>query len=339
MLVARIAALITAVVASVSFAHPAKAGPSLLVDAETGLVMYAEDADLPWYPASLTKLMTAYIVFEDLRDGKLSPEDVLTCSERAHNEPPSKVGLPVGGQVKVDFAIRALIVKSANDIAIMLADKIAGSEAAFVERMNATAKRLGMTNTKFVNPNGLPMMNPDGTEGPRAETSARDMAILARMLIREFPQHQELFTMSQVRMGNKLLLTHNSILRAYEGADGMKTGFICAAGYNVVATASRNGRRLIAVVLGETSGGARTVKAAAMFEHGFQVYPWKAVLAPTLDTLPVMTPEGAKPADMRPVVCRKPVAAARKPKRPQLKPGHRRTAPVQTQGKLRQRKT
>ncbi len=299
----------------------AKAGPAMVLEPSTGLVIYAEDADLPWHPASLTKLMTAYLTFEALRDGRLSPEDDLICSERAYHEPPSKMGLPLGAKLKVDLAIKALIVKSANDVAIMLAEKIGGSETNFVAMMNATAKRLGMTNTTFVNPNGLPQMNPDGTEGTRAITSARDMALLARMLIREFPQHAEVFTLPNVRIGSRFLMSHNGLLRAYTGADGMKTGFVCASGYNVVGTATRDGRRLVAVVLGEASGGARTLKAAALFEHGFKIYPWKAVLAPTVDTLAVSTPDGAKPTDMRPIVCnaRKIVAQRRIARRQQVK--------------------
>ena len=295
------------------------------MEPSTGLVLYDEDADMPWHPASLTKLMTAYLTFEAIRDGKLSPEDLVTCSQRALNEPPSKVGLPLGAQMKVDFAIKALIVKSANDVAIMLAEKIGGTEANFVEMMNTAAKRLGMTNTAFVNPNGLPMKNPDGSEGPQAVTSARDMALLASMILKEFPQYTELFGLPYVKMGNRLLNTHNSLLRSFEGADGMKTGFICSSGYNVVASATRNGRKLIAVVLGENSGGARAMKAAALFEHGFSIYPWKAVLAPTLATWPVATPEGAAAPDLHALVCN---GRARRGRRPPLKPGHRKAGPV-----------
>lgn len=306
----------------------ASASPSLLVEPSTGLVLYAEDADLPWRPASLTKLMTAYLAFEAIRDGRLSPEDVVTASERAVKEPPSKLGLPVGAQLKVDLALKALIVKSANDVAMMLAEKIGGDETTFVEMMNKTAKRLGMTNTNFVNPNGLPVIAPDGKEASiQAVTSARDMALLASMLLREFPQYAEIFAMTEVKIGNKSIPTHNGLLRSYDGADGMKTGFVCASGYNLVASASRDGRKLVAVVLGETSGNARTIRAAGLFEHGFTIYPWKAVLAPTFATWPVATPDGAIPPDMRGVVCNHPPKKKKKGKRPALKPGHRKAAP------------
>ena len=306
--------------------QPAAAGPALLMEPSTGLVLYAEDADLPWRPASLTKLMTAYLTFEAIRDGKLSPEDVVVCTQHAQSQPPSRFGMPVGGQLKVDLAVKALIVKSANDVAVMLAEKIGGTEAGFVEMMNKTAKRLGMTNTHFVNPNGLPVFIAENVEGPdQAVTTARDMAILASMILREFPQYAEIFAMTEVKIGNRMVTTHNGLLKSYDGADGMKTGFICAAGYNVVASATRNGRQLVAVVLGENSGAARTIRAAGLFEHGFEIYPWKAVLAPTLATWPVATPEGARAPDLRNIVCggHKAAKQGKKGKRPHLKPGHR----------------
>ena len=304
---------------------PAAAGPALLMEPSTGLVLYAEDADLPWRPASLTKLMTAYLTFEAIRDGKLSPEDVVTCTQYAQSQPPSRFGLPVGGTLKVDLAIKALIVKSANDVAIMLAEKIGGSEAGFVEMMNRTAKRLGMTNTNFVNPNGLPVFIAENVEAPgQSVTTARDMAILASMILKEFPQYAGVFSMTEVKIGNRMVTTHNGLLRTYDGADGMKTGFICAAGYNVVASATRNGRQLVAVVLGENSGAARTIRAASLFEHGFEIYPWKALLAPTLATWPVAAPEGAKAPDLRNIVCSgRKLTKQKKGKRPKLQPGHR----------------
>ncbi len=308
------------------------AGPALLTEPSTGLVLYAEDADQPWRPASLTKLMTAYITFEAIRDGQLSPEDVVTSTPLSQSQPPSKLGMPLGAQLTVDLAIKALIVKSANDVAIMLAEKIGGPVESFVDMMNKTAARLGMTNTHFVNPNGLPVFNADGvTEAPeQAVTTARDMALLANMILREFPQYASIFALTEVRIGNRLVMTHNGLLKSYDGADGMKTGFVCAAGYNVVASATRDGRQLVAVVLGERSGAARTVRAASLFEHGFEIYPWKAMLAPTLATWPVEQPESPTAPDLRNVVCngRKLARIARrddkkKLKRPALEPGHR----------------
>ncbi len=169
-------------------AGPVAAGPALLMEPSTGLVLYAEDADLPWRPASLTKLMTAYLTFEAIRDGKLSPEDVVFCTQHAQSQPPSRLGMPVGAPLKVDLAVKALIVKSANDVAVMLAEKIGGTEANFVDLMNKTAKRLGMTNTHFVNPNGLPMFASENVEAPeQSVTSARDMGILASMILKGIP--------------------------------------------------------------------------------------------------------------------------------------------------------
>lgn len=309
----------------------AAAGPALLTEPATGLVLYSEDADQPWRPASLTKLMTAYLTFEAIRDGQLSPEDVVVATALSQSQPPSKLGVPVGAELTVDLAIKALIVKSANDVAIMLAEKIGGSTDNFVEMMNKTAARLGMTNTHFVNPNGLPVLNADGnTEAPdQSITTARDMALLASMILREFPQYSNIFAATEVRIGNRIVRTHNGLLKSYDGADGMKTGFICAAGYNVVASATRDGHQLVAVVLGEKSGAARTIRAASLFEHGFEIYPWKAVFAPTLATSPVETPEGAKAPDLHNIVCngRRLVKALskdeKKGKRPALNPGHR----------------
>ena len=294
---------------------PASAGPAMLIDAKSGLVLYAEQPDQPWQPASLTKLMTSFIVFEAIRDGQLSLDEMLTCSETALAQEPSKIGLPVGGQIRVELGLKALIVKSANDVAVMFAERLSGSVEAFVERMNDRARRLGMSNTRFVNPSGLPLRPASpGEPVSHAVTTARDMAILSRALLREFPEYSELYSLPSFKLGNRLMRSHNSLLRTYDGADGMKTGFICASGYNVVASATRNERQLIAVVLGEASGGARALRAASLFEHGFEIYPWKMIFSPTLATLPVNAPDATEPPDLRPLVCRGGVRKAKKKK-------------------------
>jgi D-alanyl-D-alanine carboxypeptidase len=258
----------------------AQAGPKLLFEPVNGKVLYAEDVDDLWYPASLTKIMTAYVVFEELKAGRLTPETKITTSEAAHAQPPSKVGLPVGGQMSVDLALQALIVKSANDVAIMLAEAVGGSEQAFVDRMNATARRLGMTNTHFVNPNGLPAAG--------QVTTARDMAKLSMAIVRDFPEYRHLWAQTEFRIGKRRLGTHNSLLKTYEGADGLKTGFICDAGFNMVASATRNGRQLMVVVFGEPSGQERATRASSLLDHGFATYGWKMLFGtPTLDTLPL----------------------------------------------------
>jgi D-alanyl-D-alanine carboxypeptidase len=281
----------------------ARAQPALVIEAKTGIVIYAEEADRSWHPASLTKLMTAYITFEELRDNKLKLDDKLKCSEHAHTQPPSKVGLPVGGEVTVDLGLKALIVKSANDIAVMLAEKIAGSEPAFVERMNATAQRLGMSRTKFFNANGLPH--------DQQVTTARDMALLGRALMRDFPQHASLFSMPSFKIGKRTLRSHNRLLKTFEGADGMKTGFICASGFNVVASATRGDLTVMAVVLGARSGGARTARATKLIQHGFDYYKWKTLISSKIEQLK-LEDMAAGPGDMRLEVCKPVVRKAKK---------------------------
>jgi D-alanyl-D-alanine carboxypeptidase len=258
------------------------AGPALVVEVSNSKVLYAEDADNQWHPASLTKIMTAYLVFEALKAGKLEPKSKISCSATANMQPPSKVGLPVGGEMTVDQGLQALIIKSANDVAVMLAEAVAGNEAAFVDKMNATAKRLGMDRTVFVNPNGLP--------APAQVTTARDLAKLARAVINDFPEYAHYWAKPEMRLGKIRLVTHNGLLRSFEGADGMKTGFTCDSGFNLVATASRDGRRIIAVVLGDNSSGERNVRAASLLEHGFQQHGWKQLFnSTTLDNMPLAT--------------------------------------------------
>lgn len=269
-----------ALLCSILIPANASAGPTLLFDPANSKVLYAEDIDDQWYPASLTKIMTAYLTFEALKTGQITLDTKLTTSEAAHALPPSKVGLPVGGQLTVELGLQALIVKSANDVAMMLAETIGGSEQGFVEKMNATAQRLGMTRTHFVNPHGLP--------APEQVTTARDLARLSIAVLRDFPEHADRWASADMRIGKRRLVTHNGLLNKYEGADGLKTGFICDAGYNVVASATRDGRRLMAVVLGERSGFERSIRAASLLDHGFGNYGWKVLFnSPTLDTIPI----------------------------------------------------
>jgi D-alanyl-D-alanine carboxypeptidase len=273
----------------------AKAGPALVIEAQTGLVIYSEDADASWHPASLTKLMTAYITFSAIRDGRLSLEDNIVCSQHALSQPPSKIGMPVGAQMSVDLALKALIIKSANDVAVMLAEKVAGNEPAFVEMMNQTAQRLGMSQSLFFNANGLP--HPDQV------TTARDMALLAQALLREFPQYSYLYSLPSFKVGKRNLRSHNSLLRTFEGADGMKTGFICASGYNVVASAKRGDRQIVAVVLGERSNSARTIRAASLIQHGFDTLGWKSMFSTALDQVAIDAGASRAPGNLQSVVC------------------------------------
>ena len=296
------------------YALPTWAGPALLFDTTTGAVLYAEDQDNQWHPASLTKIMTAYVVFDAVKTGKVTLETKIGCSELANSQPPSKVGLPVGAEMTIETALQALIIKSANDVAVMLAEAVAGSQDAFVEKMNATAARLGMTRTKFVNANGLP--------AAEQVTTARDLAKLSMAVIKDYPQYAPLWAMMDMRIGNRHLRTHNVLLANYEGADGLKTGFICDSGFNVVASATRDGKRLVAVVLGEATGRERTTRAASLLEHGFQTQAWKMLFAPqSLDSLP-MADDAKGPMTMRQAVIsyecgtrrRRPVAKVQKRK-------------------------
>ncbi len=272
---------------NLAIANVATAGPALLFEPSNGKVLYAEDADNLWHPASLTKIMTAYLAFEALKEGKLKIDDKVTCSLVATLQPPSKVGLPVGGELTVDLALQAVIVKSANDVTVMLGEAIAGSETAFVQKMNATAKRLGMSRTNFVNTNGLP--------DPGQVTTARDLAKLARAVVTEYPEHAHYWSAPDMRLGKRRLGSHNALLKTFPGADGLKTGFTCDSGFNVVASATRDGRRLMAVVLGETSGNERAVRAASLLEHGFQNYGWKELFNQTSIDSMALDPS-AKPA-------------------------------------------
>lgn len=283
----RFRSLLLMLVAGWAAAPAAVAGPALLLDAASGKVLYAEDYDDLWHPASLTKIMTAYLTFEALKAGQLTNEAKLSVSQAANLQPPSKVGLPVGAEMTVELAVQALIIKSANDVAVMLAEALGGSEAGFVEKMNAAAARLGMTRTKFVNANGLP--------APEQVTTARDLSKLARAVLRDFPEYAQYWAMPDMHLGKRRLGTHNQLLKTYDGADGMKTGFICDSGYNVVASATRNGVRLLAVVLGESSGRTRTIRAEGLLEHGFLTYGWKTYFeAPSAEDLPaVVEPRGA----------------------------------------------
>jgi D-alanyl-D-alanine carboxypeptidase len=272
--------VILAAVAGVCLVLPsgAAAGPALLFDAQSGKVLYAEDHDDLWHPASLTKIMTAFLVFEALKSGALTLQTKARYSEAAYAQPPSKVGLAVGSEMLIDTALRALIIKSANDIAVLLAEAVSGTEAAFVEKMNATAQRLGMTRTKFANASGLPAAD--------QVTTARDLARLARAVVRDFPEYSHYWSMVDMRLGKTRMGTHNQLLKTFDGADGMKTGFICDSGYNLVASATREGVRLMAVVLGENTGAERSVRAQSLLEHGFNTYGWQTLFnSQTIDNM------------------------------------------------------
>ncbi len=285
---------LTAGLLSLAYVSQAGAEAQLLIEASTGKVLHAENATYPWYPASVTKLMTAYTTLRSVKEGKVSLYTLLTVSRNAAAQQPTKMGFKVGTTVTIDNALKMLMVKSANDIAVTIAEGVGGSLEGFANLMNANARRLGMTQSNFLNQNGLPAEN--------HVTSARDLAILARALIKEFPEYDSYWHISSIRYGNRVMRNYNSLIYRYPGADGMKTGFICASGYNVVASATRNGRRLIAVVLGSWSGAVRAQKAAQLLERGFNSggLSW---LTPSLGTVDALAPIDAQPPNLREEMC------------------------------------
>jgi D-alanyl-D-alanine carboxypeptidase len=283
-------------IASGLHASEARAEARLLVDVDTGKVLEGENATYPWYPASVTKLMTTYVTFRAVREQRITLDTVFTYGPNAAAQEPSKMGFKVGTQVTVDNALKMMLVHSANDMAVVLAEGVSGSIEKFSSEMNANARRLGMTQTSYVNPNGLP--------ADEQITSARDLAILARALIREFPEYDGYWHIGAIRFGKRIMSNTNRLLDAYPGADGMKTGFICASGFNIVATATRGDKRLIAVVLGAPSSAARTGRAAQMFERGFASNPlsW---LTPSLGNVNALVPIATDPPNLREEICGK----------------------------------
>ncbi len=277
----------------VMIAAPAHAAPSLVVDAASGQVLHEEESTRPWYPASLTKLMTVYVALKAVQEGRLTLQTPLVVSNRAARMAPSKMGFLPGSEVTLDNALKIIMVKSANDVSVTIAEGVSGSVPAFAAQMNAAARSLGMSQSNFVNPHGL--------HHEDHVSSARDMALLARGLLTQFPQQQELYGIGALKLGNRVIPTHNGLLGRYPGADGMKTGFVCASGFNVVASASRNGRRLIVVVMGSPNAKARTLKAMAMFETAFSASSFSRGV--NVANLPVSS--YGQPEDLRAQVCGK----------------------------------
>ena len=266
----------------------------LVVEADSGKVLQAENATYPWYPASVTKIMTAYVTLKAVKDGRLTLDTLLPVSPVAASQSPSKMGFRPGMQVTIDNALKMMMVKSANDMAVVLAEGVGGSIDGFSAQMNQAAQKLGMTQTNYVNPNGLPA---DGQI-----TSARDLAILARAVIRELPEYEYFMHIPSIRYGRRITQNFNRLIGRYPGADGFKTGFICASGYNLVASATRNGKRLIAVVLGASSGQTRAVRAAQLLDRGFanNGLSW---LRPALGTVDGLAPIDASPPNLRDEMC------------------------------------
>ena len=236
---------------------------AFLVNSDTGEILYARQADAPRYPASITKVMTLYMAFEQLKAGMLRESDLITVSRAAAAQRPSKLGLKPGATISVREAMGVIATRSANDIAVALAEHIAGSEAAFAARMTATARRIGMSRTTFVNATGLP--------GAGHLTTARDIATLSRAVIRQFPTYYTVFSRVAFDYEGQEIANHNHLLSTLPGVDGIKTGFTNAAGYTLAASAAHDGVRLIAVVLGGPSRMMRDNNVTELLDTGFDV--------------------------------------------------------------------
>jgi len=288
---------LAAAAAAVALAGPVRAGNEalLLIDAESGKVLRAENATYPWYPASTSKLMTTYVTLQAVKAGRISMDTLITVSPNAVAQTPSKMGFRAGVTVTVDNALKMLLVHSANDIAVVLAEGVSGSIEKFADEMNATSQRLGMVQSSWVNPNGLP------AEGQIS--SARDLGILARALMHDFPEYDFYWHIPAIKFGRTVMRNYNKLLAEYPGADGMKTGFICSSGFNLVASATRDNRRLIAIVLGAPSSAVRAQKAAMMLEQGFSGGAGLGWLLPSLGTVDKLQPINAAPPDLHEQIC------------------------------------
>ena len=244
---------------------------AMVMDARSGEVVHARNADTRLHPASLTKMMTLYIVFEAVENGEIDLDTMVTISQHAASEPPSKLGLRAGQKIQLRYLIRAAAVKSANDAATALGEAIEGSEASFARRMNRTAKAMGMTRTTFKNAHGL-------TESGHLST-ARDMTILGRHVFYDYPDYYNLFSRITADAGGRTVYhTNRKLLRSYRGADGIKTGYTRAAGFNLVASAERGGKRVIATVFGGQSTASRNAKVAELLDLGFNRTPTRVAL-------------------------------------------------------------
>ena len=235
--------------------------PALVVDVTSAHVLHEVDATRLWYPASLTKVMTLYLAFEALDAGRLRFDQAVEVSARAAAQPAVRLGLRAGDRISVRDALLAVITRSANDAAVILAEAVAGHEREFARRMTAQARRLGMHASRFRNATGLP--------DPEQVTTARDMALLARGLIQRFPEHYRLFSTHAFSFRGRRLLNRNAILGRYPGADGLKTGFTCGSGYNLIASSMRDGRRLVGVVLGSRSRAERARRMISLLDDAF----------------------------------------------------------------------
>ncbi len=282
-------------------AHAGSKFAAFTVDARNGKVLYAENADAVRHPASLTKMMTLYVLFQDLKAGKIRLDSTIRISARAAAMAPSKLGVKAGKTITVETAIRALVVKSANDVAAAVAENLGGSEQAFAKRMTRTARSIGMSRSNFANASGLP--------NPNQVTTARDMATLGLRLMRDFPQYYPYFRTQSFVFNGRLIRGHNRLLGRFEGTDGIKTGYINASGFNLVTSARRGDKRLVGVVLGGRTGGSRDAFMKKMLSQHFG----KAANGKTVAALAGSSKDTINPVESAPVKTAA-ADAARRPK-------------------------
>ncbi len=236
---------------------------TILADTQSGLILSSQNSLKQQYPASLTKVMTLYLTFNALENGLLEMDDMLPISRHAAKQPPSKLHLKAGRTISVRNAVMALIIKSANDAAVVLAEALAPSEADFAKMMTQTAKKLGLKNTVFRNASGL--------HNPNQVTTAQDMAVLTIAMINHFPQYYKLFSKCEFSYNGKVYKSHNKVTQNYVGAEGLKTGYIAAVGYNIISTAKRDDKRLVTVVIGQKNTATRDKQAINLLNKGFSM--------------------------------------------------------------------
>lgn len=245
---------------------------AFVMDAETGQTIFADHADDQNYPASLTKMMTLYLLFEDMESGKVNLRTPLKVTPRAERQQPSSLGLRHGETISVQTAIQAIVIKSANDVAVTIAENLAPNETEFAKRMTRKAQLLGMSHTVYRNASGLP--------NKQQVTTARDLARLALALQRDFPKYYKYFSLTEFEYEGQVIPTHNNLVKSYPGADGLKTGFIAASGFNLAASAHRDGRRLIAVVMGGNTARWRDQRTADLLDRGFAEVAYASAKTP-----------------------------------------------------------
>ncbi len=259
---------------------------AMAIDLYTGRVLYSKNADAPRYPASVTKVMTLYLLFDALRDGKLTMRTQLQVSEHAAEQSPTKLGLSAGDTISVADAIGSIVTKSANDMAVTVAEALAGSEEEFARRMTQKARTIGMLNTTFRNASGLP--------NSEQKTTAQDLIILGKSILADHPERSKVFATKYFQYRGEIMRNHNTMLFSYEGMEGMKTGFTSAAGFNLLASAHRGDKRILAVVLGGASSGARNATMRNILDTS-----WSKAMTQTAARKSGIQVAAAKPVELQ----------------------------------------